>query len=304
MQGKSETRPENIFCAFDFSETAGRALEQSLILVRRHEARLILAHIVDLRDLEPFSVLTQPRGEEFTIQSSARKRLEELASPLREEGLDVETIVEVGNPEPNLVSLAERSDADLIVIGTRGLTGFKHLLLGSIAEYVLRRSARPVLTVQPEGRLWGDAAETVILPTDMSDNTAHAARAFDRLNGPGKKPRMILTHANRTPFYMEHFREDSPIRQHETRLLVAEIERRMAIDVALLQKAGFETTTVLENGDAVSVITDLAATQAADLIVMSTRGQSPVVSTLLGRTTERIVRHAACPVLTVAPIAG
>ena len=83
--------------------------------------------------------------------ASAEAHLQDLAQRLGKEGLAVTTFVRVGNPVEEINRLAEDEHADLVIMGTHGRTGLQHLLVGSVAERVVRSSKVPVLTVrQPE----------------------------------------------------------------------------------------------------------------------------------------------------------
>ena len=83
-----------------------------------------------------------------SVRSEAEEQLAEHAAPLRARGLAVDTAVCEGYAATVIVEEAARRDADLIVIGTHGLSGLKHLLLGSIAERVVQKAPCPVLTVK------------------------------------------------------------------------------------------------------------------------------------------------------------
>jgi nucleotide-binding universal stress UspA family protein len=83
-----------------------------------------------------------------SVKSEAEQNLNRYAEPLRAKGLTVEVIVREGYPATVIEEEAVELEADLIVIGTRGLSGLKHLLLGSIAERVVQKSPCPVLTVK------------------------------------------------------------------------------------------------------------------------------------------------------------
>ena len=82
------------------------------------------------------------------MKSEAEQNLRRYAEPLLEQGLAVDVIVREGYPATVIEEEAVEQQADLIVIGTRGLSGLKHLLLGSIAERVVQKSPCPVLTVK------------------------------------------------------------------------------------------------------------------------------------------------------------
>jgi nucleotide-binding universal stress UspA family protein len=289
---------QTVLCATDFSETAELALEHAIALARRRDARVIVAHVVEPIPLGPYPALMAPESE-LAIREMAVKRTEEIAARLRGEGIVADIRVDTGNPGPGLVTIAEDESADLIVIGTRGLTGFQHLMLGSTAEYIVRRSHCPVLTIHPEDEV-ATEPQTVVVPTNLSPETTASTDAFMALLGD-KRPKLILTFADRTPPYLEPFRHDTLLKMNQRDVVKEEIERRMEGAVMHLRKAGFEVETAVLDGDPVDVVTQFARDQEADLIVMTTHGRSAIVNALLGKTAQRIVQHAPCPVLTVRP---
>jgi len=82
-------------------------------------------------------------------QDKAKDYLEQVAQPLREQGLDVECITLEGSPGSMITSYASENDVDLIAIATHGHTGMRHVLFGSVAESVVRESAMPLLMIRP-----------------------------------------------------------------------------------------------------------------------------------------------------------
>jgi len=290
---------QTVLCATDFSETAELALEHALRLARRHDARILLAHVVEPIPLGPYPALMAPENE-LAIREMAVKRTEEIASRVRADGIVADIRVDTGNPGPGLATIAEDEGADLIVIGTRGLTGFQRIMLGSTAEYIVRRSHCPVLTIHPEDQVSEDPPRTVVVPTNLSPETTDSTDAFIGLFGE-QRPKIILAFADRTPPYLEPFRHDTLLKMNQRDVVKEEIERKMEGAVLHLQKAGFEVETAVLDGDPVEVVTEFARDRDADLIVMTTHGRSAIVNAILGKTAQRIVQHAPCPVLTVRP---
>jgi len=300
MKDSTTPRLEAILCAFDFSETAQVALEQALWFARQHGARLLLTHIVEPIPLGPYPVLIAP-GNDLAIRDIALKRIEELAVSLESDELDIGVRVEIGQPGPQLIDIATSVEADLIVIGTRGLTGLKHLVTGSTAEYVVRRSSIPVLAVHPSDRVLVNSIENVVLPTDLSPDANCAIDAFIDLFDQSGGPRVVLAYADRTPPYLEPFRHETLLRLNARDVVKEEIERKMEPVAERLRAAGFDVETAVLDGEPVSVVSELASDRNADLILLSTHGRSAFVNVLCGKTAQRIVQHAPCPVLTVRP---
>jgi nucleotide-binding universal stress UspA family protein len=146
----------------DFSEPAGAALAWATTLAREFDSRLYLLHVVP----EPYAY---PWGTELSTlplndilaqsEDAARQRLGELAAETKLPAGQVITTAVVGTPVDQVLALIKDEKIDLVVLGThgRGLVG--HLLLGSVAERVVRRSPVPVLTVHgPEAAAPADKA--------------------------------------------------------------------------------------------------------------------------------------------------
>jgi universal stress protein A len=138
-----------ILSPVDFSEASAHALRQARALALDTGAKLVLMHAVH----DPVFAYTDGSGylTPATIEryeSDVKRRLDQVAAELDTPGLVVETLVERGTPPEAICGVAERIQADLIVIGTHGRSGLSRWLLGSVAERVLRAAQVPVLTVR------------------------------------------------------------------------------------------------------------------------------------------------------------
>ncbi len=145
--------PHHILAATDLSKASEPALRHATALAQALGARFTLLHVFDPTPLVPPIALPPPRAVEEQLAEEMRRRIEEALAKLRArlfpENLQVETVVlRAANPAAAIVEEAERRDADLIVLGTHGRTGLTHVLVGSVAERVVRHSPVPVLTVR------------------------------------------------------------------------------------------------------------------------------------------------------------
>ncbi len=195
--------------------------------------------------------------------------------------------------------MAAEIGADLCVIGTRGLTGFEHLLFGSTAEYVVRHATAPVLTVHPGDERVGDPMASVIVPTNLGPESAEAVDLVLAFFAGRERPRVTLVFADRPIPYLEPFQHEILEKWHEPDARKDEIEAKLAPLADRLRAAGFDVESEIRDGAPVKAIVDLAEERRADLIVMSMRGRSALAEMLLGRTTKRVVQYAPCPVLTL-----
>lgn len=139
-----------ILCPVDFSQPSRKAFETAIDLAKRLQASV---HVLNVYQL-PAAVIPQLALEgagdlEAVIQDQLKKQLDALVSSIDTRGINVATSLREGIPYVEIVRAVKDVGADLIVIGTHGRTGLAHLLLGSVAERVLRTSEVPVFSVRP-----------------------------------------------------------------------------------------------------------------------------------------------------------
>jgi len=138
-----------ILIPVDFSDHTPSLLEWGAHLAEEHGSSVVLLHAYHLPvEFQQLEGAYLPPDFWASVKADAEQQLGELAARLRADGLEVETAVCEGYAATVIVEEAGARDVDLIVIGTHGLSGIKHLLLGSIAERVVQKAPCPVLTVK------------------------------------------------------------------------------------------------------------------------------------------------------------
>ncbi len=138
-----------ILAPLDFSDHADGILDWAVHLAKAHGSRLVLMHAYHLPvEFQQMEGAYLPAEFWTQVKSEAEKTLEGHAARLRGEGIEVVVKVVEGYPATAIEDTAKGENADLIVIGTHGHTGLKHLLLGSVAERVVQKAPCPVLTVK------------------------------------------------------------------------------------------------------------------------------------------------------------
>ena len=139
---------KKILCPVDHSECSYLALKYAISLALKDEAKLYLMHVIDSRlydtEMYKFSPYKLNEIDESKIRADLMKSLPEGTMDV----LEVETMVVKGVPFNEIINAATEINVDLIVIGTHGRTGLSHVMLGSVAEKVVRKSSCPVLTVR------------------------------------------------------------------------------------------------------------------------------------------------------------
>jgi len=296
------TRPiRHVLAATDFSEPATLGLAWAAEIARAHGARLTLVHA--LAPPVPVSDFAAPPLQvDRELRSTAETRLRQAleAGPL--DGVEADAVLRDGTPSQAVNELAEELESDLVVVGTRGLTGFRHLLLGSTAERIVQKSPAPVLSVHPGDRTPTASPRTILVPTDFSEDAEaalHTTRQTLSWSGEGDPPtRVILLHVFHVP---AEYRSYGPAGSffEFTEELSATLDERLAALAGPFRDEGLRVEWVVAEGIPAEVIVREAAERDVDVIAMGTHGRSGLAHLLLGSTAERVVQHAECPVLTV-----
>jgi len=138
-----KTDIEKILCATDFSASSDHALQYALVLASRFGASVELLHVTEVSAYAQNQ--TEDGGESYEKRLLARLRA--MADSI-ETDVSIETHLAAGVPYIEIINRSKALPADLIVIGTHGRTGMKHLLIGSVAEKVVRTASCPVLSVR------------------------------------------------------------------------------------------------------------------------------------------------------------
>ncbi len=142
-----------VLVAIDYSATSGRAMAWAVDYAQRASCELHLVHVLDrslhVGDLSPDSRGMQAELDGITM--AARKELESMVHSEQAAASigPIKRHVAIGRPSHEIVSLAGRLQADLIVMGTHGRTGIRRAVIGSVAEYVVRHAPCTVVCVKP-----------------------------------------------------------------------------------------------------------------------------------------------------------
>lgn len=283
-----------VVAATDFSETASRGLEWAEALARRHGAALTVVHAFSPPAVVPDYAFFDGAQVDF-LRKTAQAQLRAIVDGARRRGVRAEGLLEIGAPAPAVARTAKRLRAGLLVIGTRGATGFKRLLLGSTAERLLRGAGRPVLAVHPHDRGPAKALRTILVPVDFSSDARAAATAAAAVLG--KAGRIVLVHALHLAYDYAALGAVPPAAYF--RRAQEESRRRLAAEARRLSGKVGKVDVKVVQGLPVDVILKEARTLRADVIAMGTHGRGGVKRLLLGSTAERVVQHAPCPVLAV-----
>jgi nucleotide-binding universal stress UspA family protein len=296
-------RFERILCPTDFSRFSFRAADYAVALARHYDGEVHFLHVIPQVLMHPdqYPYLAQPVLPDPEVRERALERLDAFVALSRAEGVRTRFSLAEGAPVGSILSAATSDSSDLICLGTHGREGVERLVLGSVAEKVLRKSSCPVLTVSQgrEERTSQPAAfESILCAVDFSTLSLKAVEYCLSL-AQEAGGRLVL-------FNAIEWVPDEPLWESTATLaeyraqMEEEVRKRLSEIVPADVRNWCEVDTVVRSGKPYREILSVAGDSKIDLIVMGVRGRNPLDVMLFGSTAQHVVRHAVCPVLTIS----
>jgi nucleotide-binding universal stress UspA family protein len=294
---------KKILCPTDFSDFSRRALDHALALAKWYAAEVSVLHVIPkvLMPPEAYPYLTEPLLPDPRARERAIEELGRFVHHAREIGVPTEIRLEEGDAVEEILKLAKQLPAHLVVMGTHGRRGFERLVLGSVAEKVLRKATCPVMTVasEPEGAAASEKAlfKRILCPVDFS---ASSTRALEYALSLAKEADAHLTLLHVLEAALEEAGDMAAFALSEYRdFLKRNALERLKEAVPEDAREWCEPEFLVASGRSYRHILDVAKKQDTDLIVMGVQGRNAVDLALFGSTTHHVVREAKCPVLTI-----
>lgn len=295
-----------ILVATDGSSYSEQAIKALLALGPPSDAEVSVLHVV-----EPLHYIINPAPpppyhiEWHRVEHELKVEAEETSARaigqaqqlFESAGIGVKSMVREGHPANEIVKTAHETDADLVVVGSKGLTDSQLALLGDVAQKVARYAPCSVLIVKPAKRPARPGALKIVLATDGSENAREAARFLSSFDLSGdtqvavlqavQQPRGLSLSAS-ARLVLEQMRQ--------TRLHDAEDMARATLEFLT---TGAQTTTVIREGDPAEQILGTSSKLDADLIVVGSKGLSGIKLFLLGSVSQKVCRYADRSVMVV-----
>jgi nucleotide-binding universal stress UspA family protein len=284
---------KKILVPTDFSAASQKVVECLPGLKSVGVQEVVIAHVVDVRLAGGLAVSLQKSDEEILERNKAE---------LEQAGLKVRTEVVVGIPFVEIVRLAKRESASMIMMAEKGTTFAEEVLLGSVTESVIHHAKRPVL-IQKFAPLEGKSKEEcalvcenifrrVLYATDFFDSAEKVIDYIKEMKDAGCDE-IIVFHVQDTRILSHH----PEGRMEEFNQIDSE---RLARIKRELEQSGFtKVSTRLDTGVSISKILDVADKLDVSLIAMGAYGKSKVSEMLLGSVSENVARSSTKPVLLV-----
>jgi nucleotide-binding universal stress UspA family protein len=290
---------KKILCPVDSSEFSARALRYAAKLASWYDAELTALSVrpglmpPSLRFDAAEALLLEDLKSDQNQEEALRAFVSDAAGPF-----PARVVTSDGPIVQEILRIAVELPADLIVMGTHGLSGLERLLLGSVTEKVLRKAPCPVLTVPrltAGGAAHAVTCKTIVCAVDFSDASRRALDyAFSLAQEAGG--RLLLLHALEGPQPAVNAQFDV---QTVRRGLAQDAQKHLEALVPAHARVWCEAEAIVGYGKAYREVLRVAAERHADLIVLGVQGRGAIDLTLFGSTTHHVIRAASCPVLTV-----
>jgi nucleotide-binding universal stress UspA family protein len=292
---------KKILVAIDFSEQSQLALNQAIFVARQRDAELVLLWVEGEGSTAPSGAAiygTAAREVEKLLRDMRKEAaagLDTLVQRTTEQGVRASAVIETGEPAEVIVDAAKHLAADLVVTGTKGITGFKRFVLGSVATKVVRSCHTNVLVARGQALSFA----RILVAIDFSPASKQAVRLALALAAPGAE--ITLFHAWQYPPAILGWNAPAgpaggPLVELRDEMLEHSRQQGQAW-IAELQTPALSMRFHHEYGAPAAMIQELLESTPHDLVAMGTHGYSGFRRYLLGSVAEATVRHAPCSVV-------
>ncbi|HBG93428.1 MAG: hypothetical protein A2X54_07700 [Nitrospirae bacterium GWF2_44_13] len=292
-QACSTAKLERLLVPTDGSEFSEGAVREAINLAKTCSSKLVAVAVIETNpEYETIAPQLIEKAEKET-----REHLESVKARALKAGVNCEIIAHQGEePYRYIVEEAEKNKADMIIMGRRGRTGLKRLLMGSETARTIGHSPCNVLVVPRAARL---EFKNILIATDGSKYSAAAASEAVSIAKRCDSELIVISvvpSESLSPFDIVHSEMQKGLIADEE-FKVAEDNVRKVKGPA--EKEGIKTTGLIYSGRPYEAIIEAAKEKKADLIVVGSHGKAALARLLMGSVTERVIGTAECAVLVV-----
>lgn len=280
-----------ILCPIDFSDYSTVALRYASALARENKAQIVVCHLIpDLTQAINYLEGNYVGTVHEALITSATAKFEEFVQKNCPD-LPITKVIGQGNASEWILRLAQEHQADLIVMGTHGHTGYERFFLGSVTNRVLHKTTVPVLTIcKPSHNFLQESSahpvqiKRILCPLDFDANN-HAIVDTALSLGRQYKARLLFVHV-----ISNKEKVDWPAAEKEAQDSFHKIlDPQMSDDC--------EIDFFVHAGEPGNIILRMIDSHNIDLLVMGHHSRKPIEELFLGSVAKRMVTDAACPVL-------
>jgi nucleotide-binding universal stress UspA family protein len=296
---------QRILCPVDLSDYSRRALDHAIAIARWYKSTVTVVYVFSPAPVTAFGpgpvvfepiILTPADRDQLLADVKAFAKAE--SAP----GVSLDVRLREGNTAGEILAQAADMKADLLVIGTHGRSGFERLVLGSVAEKVLRKVSCPVMTVP---RQFPDAVpagpvlyKRILCPVDFSESSLQALKYATSLAQEADGQLTVL-HVVAHEFEYTPGLEYAGMTVGDFLKESEDALQRHLQEVVAGAHEFCQVESLMTHGKPWREVLRVAQEKQSDLIVMGVQGRGAADLLFFGSTTQHVVREATCPVLTL-----
>jgi len=278
-------RYRKILVAIDGSESSKHALRESFKFARDEKCSVTVVSVIP--PYEGDLGATWVSNVKEAVKKPCQVALSEAEDMAKKEKVLIRTVCEEGEIYERIVDIADAENSDVIVMGSKGMSGLERTLVGSVTARVIGHSQRNVLVV-PEGTSIG--WKNILFATDGSKYSEAAAnKVIDFAKSYGSALNVISV-VDVTEEFIARAPGALDDLVKKAKSIVEDVKKRA-------DSEGIKAEGMVKEGDAYKSIVDIAQKQKADAIIMGSHGRTGLKRLLMGSVTERVIGHAPCPIL-------
>ena len=296
---------KNILCTTDFSRFSNLAISYALSMAEEFDAKLYVCHVIDLTTAGMY-------GEAFLAFDEQESRitsraLKELKETIGDRLPNWEPLVVSGHPADEISRICQEMKVDLVISATRGRSGFKRFLIGSVTGRLMRTLPCPLLVVQsieeaPDAPTDQEfRMRRILVGCDFSEDS-HLAFQYGVSLAQEFQAELHLAHVIEPSVYRDLLKPAPSVVEDLREALRDALNEKLESMVPDEAFSWCTLKTTLLAGHPHEELIKYARLNNIDLIVLGIRGHGMVESLLIGSTTDRLTVRSPCPVLCVRPM--
>lgn len=290
-------RPAKIFFAIDFTRFSHSVLNYAISLTRKFGARLYVFHSICFPKNEIYGTTEYKRADEW--EDALKLSLEKIDRLMENQSIPWEPLVTHGDPVDQIVDNVKKINPDLIVAASHGLSGLRRLLAGTVVERMARTVDRPFIVVRPDrAKPLQLDIDNILVGCDFSFNTKALIRFAEKWCVTFKAA-LTLFHAIESPIN-EELQDPTEAPYDEVQQKLQDRLFQRLSETGKRNASNTETIkTIISQGLPGEELIHYASRNRVSLIVVGVQSHGAFEKIFIGSTTEFVLRHAPCPVLTL-----
>ena len=292
-------RNHAIVCTIDFSPFSALVAAHGIALARRAGARLYLVHAVHHpQDGVHPTALFERGGDLAHHTDEANQRLSDLMAA---SDVHWDPVIRFGDPVEQTVAAVKQLPACLVISASHGVSGFRRFFIGTVVERLARALTCPMLVVKPDAQGADASAGNFMSAVVTCDRRGHWKQLAPLLSllQPDQSSRLHLVHAMEAPLVNTEGKDNGVSYDQMQHAHQGRLSRRLNEQASLLFGHAGQVAVTVEPGVPQEMVLAIARSDQADVITVGARPTGKMGRWIAGSTTETLLRHSPCSVLTV-----